>query len=72
MIVKVCAPRQLLLQISQKGLLLIADGFFFLWRKRERKILMKNFLIYLIIKWMNNIREIAKTLVEGATDLLEM
>lgn len=71
MIVKVCAPRQLLLQISQKGLLLIADGFF-LWRKRERKILMKNFLIYLIIKWMNNIREIAKTLVEGATDLLEM
>lgn len=28
MIVKVCAPRQLLLQISQKGLLFIADVFF--------------------------------------------
>lgn len=67
MIVKVCAPRQLLLQISQKGLVLIADIF-----TVERKILMKNFLIYLIIKWMNNNREIVKTLLEGATDLLEM
>lgn len=69
MIVKVCAPRQLLSQISQKGLLSIADVFIV---ERERKILMKNFLIYLIIKWMNNNREIVKTLVEGATDLLEM
>lgn len=71
MIVKVCAPRQLLLQISQKGLVLIAD-IFTVERERERKILMKNFLIYLIIKWMNNNREIVKTLLEGATDLLEM
>lgn len=38
----------------------------------ERKILMKNFLIYLIIKWTSNNGEIVKTLVEGATDLLEM
>lgn len=69
MIVKVCAPIQLLLQISQKGLLLIADVFIV---ERGKKILMKNFLIYLIIKWMNDNREIVKTLVEGATDLLEM
>lgn len=67
MIVKVCAPIQLLIQISQKGLLYIADVFIV-----ERKILMKNFLIYLIIKWMSNNKEIVKTLVEGATDLLEM
>lgn len=71
MIAKVCAPRQLLLQISQKGLVLIAD-IFTVERERERKILMKNFLIYLIIKWMNNNRQIVKTLLEGATDLLEM
>lgn len=70
MIVKVCAPMQLLLQISQKGLLLIAVVF--ICGERERKILMKNFFIYLIIKWMNNNRDIVKTLVEGATDLLEM
>lgn len=33
---------------------------------------MKNFLIYLIIKWTSKNREIVKTKVEGATDLLEM
>lgn len=36
MIVKVCAPRQLLLQISQKGLVLIAD-IFTVERERERE-----------------------------------
>lgn len=66
MIVKVCAPRQVLLQISQKGLLLFADVFVV-----ERKILMKNFLIFFIIKWTSKNREIVKTKVE-ATDLLEM
>lgn len=35
MIVKVCAPRQLLLQISQKGLVLIAD-IFTVEREREK------------------------------------
>lgn len=35
MIVKVCAPRQLLLQISQKGLLLIADGVFFVEEEKD-------------------------------------
>lgn len=43
MILKVCAPTQLLLQISQKGLLLIPSVFIVLKREAEKKIPVKDF-----------------------------
>lgn len=50
-IVKVRSPTQQLLQISQKGLLLI-PGFFIVLKERwtEKNILVKHFSIYLILK----------------------
>lgn len=79
MFVKVCAPTQLLLQISQKGLLLNL-GVFIVWkRERERgrdrqrekeKDSPETVLSLPDKKWMHNNRGIVKTLAEEATDLL--